>query len=627
MCGICGIIHFDTTHPVSDQMLKRMNSIITHRGPDDEGYFLDQNVGLAMRRLSIIDLSTGNQPMFNEDGSVVIVFNGEIYNYLELRARLEKLGHHFVTNSDTETIVHAYEQWGEACPEKLRGMFVFAIWDAKEQKLFIARDRLGLKPLYYYNDGKQLLFASEIKSILENSDVPRKLNMQGLDGYLTLGYVPAPGTLFQEIVKLPAGHHLSLAASKLNVQSYWDLHYCYPDHQSLEECHEQVRALLEESVRIRLMSDVPLGAFLSGGVDSSVVVGLMSRMMSQPVDTFSVGFEEKEYNELPYAKRVAQHFGTNHHEILVNNCSPDLLQKLVWHMDEPVADPAAVPTMLVSELAHRYVTVVLTGEGADELFAGYDYYRVNRWAGRYILFPGKINRMVLTALARGVNAITGRPRYHERTLWNWSLPPAARLLAWVANFTDDQKASICTPALLQQFNHAAQNVYEQYYNQCDSSEDIHRLTYIDTKAWLADDLLMKVDKMSMANSLEGRAPYLDHVLMEYVACIPADMKLKGYVSKRILKLIAEEFLPKDIIYRRKQTFNVPIGKWLLGSLKQLTIDVIEQGIIPGAQWFDVKYLRGPLWQALEANKPGIAAQFWNLVNLGLWARIYGVSTD
>jgi len=625
MCGICGIIHFDSTQPVSDQILRRMNGIISHRGPDDEGFFLNQNVGLAMRRLSIIDLGTGHQPIFNEDGSVVIVFNGEIYNYLELRTTLEKYGHRFTTNSDTETIVHAYEQWGEACPEKLRGMFVFAIWDARKQKLFIARDRLGKKPLYYYNDGKRLIFASEIKGLLENNDVPRKLNIQGLDGYLTLGYVPAPGTLFQEIYKLPAGHHLSLVSNQLTIQPYWDLHYRNPAPQNLEECREQVRALLEESVRIRLMSDVPLGAFLSGGIDSSVVVGLMSRMMSQPVDTFSVGFEEEEHNELPYARRIAQHFGTNHHEILVNDCSPDLLQKLVWHMDEPVADPAAVPTLLVSELARQYVTVVLTGEGGDELFAGYDYYRVNRWAGRYNLLPEKLNRKVLPALARGVNAIIGRPRYHERTIWNWSLPPAARMLAWIATFTDQQKAAICTPALLQQFNHAAQTVFEKFYNACDAAEDVHRLMYTDTKVWLADDLLMKVDKMSMAKSLEARAPYLDHMLMEYVASIPASMKLQGEVSKRILKQIAEEFLPREIIYRRKHTFDVPIGKWLLGSLKELALEVIEQGIIPGVQWFDVKYLRGSLWQALEANEPGVAAQFWNLVNLGLWARIYGVS--
>jgi asparagine synthase (glutamine-hydrolysing) len=624
MCGICGILNLDSAVPVEHETLQKMCDIIQHRGPDDEGFFVQRNVGLGMRRLSIIDLSGGHQPVFNETRAACIVLNGEIYNYLDLRRTLEKLGHRFYTHSDTEAVIHAYEEWGEACPKQLRGMFAFAIWDQAKEKLFIARDRLGKKPVYYYQDDRRFIFASEIKAILQNQAIPRRLDLQALDTYLSLGYVPAPRTMFDRIFKLPAGHCLSFAGGHSSIQAYWDLEFGHEKPLRLAESLEQVRDLLKESVRIRLMSDVPLGAFLSGGIDSGMVVGLMSQMMNRPVDTFSVGFEEKEHNELPYARIVSQHLATRHHEIQVNTCSPELFEKLVWHQDEPVADPAAVPTMLVSELARQYVTVVLTGEGGDELFAGYDYYATDRWARRYEILPARLNRQVLPALARGANHLLGRPRYHERTIWYWSLPPGAQMMAWVAIFTDAQKSRLYHPAFPRQIENGAGQVFADLYHQCETRDALHRLLYIDTKVWLPDDLLMKVDKMSMANSLEARAPYLDHRLIEFMATVPSSLKSNGATPKFILKELAKEILPPEIVYRKKHTFDVPIEKWLKGSLRDLTLDLVQHGVVEGATLFDKQYILGDLWQGLEKDWPGYARQLWSLVNLGLWARKFSV---
>jgi asparagine synthase (glutamine-hydrolysing) len=624
VCGICGTVNFNGMAPLESSTLQKMCAAIKHRGPDDEGTFIRPTVGLGMRRLSIIDLSGGHQPIFNESGTICIVFNGEIYNYLELRHLLEKLGHHFCTQCDTEVIVHAYEQWGKECPNKLRGMFAFAIWDAGKEELFIARDRLGQKPLYYHLDGNRFVFASEIKAILQYATVPRRINFQALDAFLTLGYVPAPDTMFDGISKLPAGHSLSLGQGHCQIEEYWDLAFRDEQPKSLVEYREQLQHLLEESVRIRLMSDVPLGAFLSGGIDSSIIVALMSRMMNQPVDTFSVGFEEEEHNELPFARIAARQFTTNHHEIPVNLCSPDLIEKLVWHLDEPIADPAAVPTYLVSELARRDVTVVLTGEGGDELFAGYDYYKTDRWARRYQVVPG-LGRRALPALARGINALLGRQRYHERTIWYWSLPPGAQMAAWVAIFTDAEKDKLYSRSFRQCLGRReTAEAFAHFYDKCNTQDNLHRQLYIDSKVWLPDDLLMKVDKMSMATSLEARTPFLDHHLLEFVATMPPHFKLNHSTSKFILKEIAEEILPPEIIHRPKHTFDVPIGKWLKGSLRDLTLDLVTRGIVPDEELFDQGYILGEMWQGLEENKPGYARQFWSLINLGLWTRQFCV---
>lgn len=625
MCGICGIVNLKSANPIERGLLQRMNDIIEHRGPDDEGFFVGQNIGLAMRRLSIIDLAGGHQPIFNEDQTICVILNGEIYNYLELKQTLEQLGHQFATRSDTETIVHAYEEWGDECASRLRGMFAFAVWDKKQERLFIARDRLGKKPVYYYTDGKRLFFGSEIKALLENEATPRRLNFRALDAYLTLGYVPAPDTMFEGIHKLPAGHVMSVSHGHYEIREYWDLEYDQSQPRTLPEYREQLKALLEESVRIRLMSDVPLGAFLSGGIDSSLVVALMSRYMNQPVKTYSVGFAQRELNELPYARMTAERLGTNHHEIPVDTCTPELVEKLVWHLDEPVADPAAVPTYLVSQLARETVTVVLTGEGGDELFAGYDYYRANPFPQLRWTLPEGVNQRALPMLARGINSVLGRQRYHERTIWYMSMPPGAQMAAWVAIFTDEARERLYTPpAHFRAAANRAKEAFTHFYTRYEGLDELHRLMYIDTKVWLADDLLMKVDKMSMATSLEARCPFLDHRLMEFVATIPSNLKLNGGTSKYILKEIAAEILPEAIIRRPKHTFDVPIGTWIKGSLRDLTQNIISEGVIPGEKLFSEDYICGRMWSDLETNTPGVARQFWSLLNLGLWARKYRV---
>jgi asparagine synthase (glutamine-hydrolysing) len=386
-------------------------------------------------------------------------------------------------------------------------------------------------------------------------------------------------------------------------------------------------ALLEESIRIRLMSDVPLGAFLSGGIDSSTVVGLMSGMMSQPVNTFSVGFEENELNELAYARVVAQHFATNHHEIVVDTCSPELVERLVWHFDEPVADPAALPTYLVSELARKHVTVVLTGEGGDEIFAGYDYYQASRKARHYQIMPGNLRQQALPALAKGVNYLLGRPRYHDRTIWYWSLPQEAQMVAWVAMFTDIEKEKLFAPQFKHQsVENMALAAFDHFYRRCNVSDHIHQMMYVDTKIWLPDDLFMKVDKMSMAQSIEARAPFVDHHLLEFAATIPSHFKLNGSTPKFIFKEVAKRVLPEEIVFRRKHTFDVRFGKWLRGSLRTMTRDVLSEGIFKGAHMFDTKYILGDMWKGLEENRPGYARQFWGLLNLALWAEQFNVQT-
>lgn len=606
---------------VKESLLQTMCDVMRHRGPDDEGYYLDGWVGLGIKRLSIIDLAGGHQPIFNESQTACLVMNGEIYNYVELRDQLEKRGHTFQTQSDSEVIIHAYEEWGEDCPQKFRGMFAFAIWDKLEEKLFIARDRLGQKPLYYYLDKRGIVFSSEIKTILKWDPALSRLNLRELDTYLTYGYVPAPHTMFEGISKLPAGHTLTVERGKCSLREYWDIEFDVKEHKSLPEYLEQLQDLLEQAIRFRLRSDVPLGALLSGGIDSSTVVGLMSQMMDRPVQTFSVGFSNEAFNEIPFARSIARQFKTEHHELMIDTCSPSLLKDVVWHLDEPIADPAAVPTYLISELARKHVKVILTGEGGDELFAGYDYYKTHLLARRFQLLPSSLSRRVLPTMARSANYLLRRQHYHERTIWHWSLPPGAQMAAWVAIFTDAEKKKLYGPA----FGHALSKnrtaeTFSYYYQKCNAKDDLHRLMYVDTKVWLPDDLLMKVDKMSMANSLEARTPFLDHHLIEFMASIPANLKLKASTPKYILKALMKDILPDNIISRPKQTFDVPIGEWLCHDLRDLTMDILEEGVIKGEDLFNHNYVMDEMWHALEEGKPGYARQFWSLITLGLWFR-------
>ncbi|MBD3289378.1 asparagine synthase (glutamine-hydrolyzing), partial [candidate division KSB1 bacterium] len=414
MCGICGIVNIEHEDPVKNDVVKRMCDVIRHRGPDDDGILVDGHVGLGMRRLSIIDLQTGKQPISNENESVWIVFNGEIYNHVELRNELEKKGHRFKTKTDTEAIVHAYEEWGENCVRKLNGMFGFAIWDKRKQMMFIARDRIGIKPMYYFFDGKRLVFGSELKSILKAGDIPRRVDLQALDNFLTFEYIPAPLSIFQDIRKLPAGYYLTLRNGDVKVRNYWELNF---QTNGLDERSVQanLKELLQDAVKVRLMSDVPLGAFLSGGIDSSTTVALMAQVMDQPVKTFSIGFEDSTYNELEYARMIAKKYNTEHHEFIIKPDAVELTEKLIWFLDEPFGDFSIFPTYLVSKMARDYVTVVLSGDGGDELFAGYDTYIADRLYSKYAKIPRFIRNGLIATAAEMIPPTSKKKGFINRT--------------------------------------------------------------------------------------------------------------------------------------------------------------------------------------------------------------------
>ncbi len=525
MCGIAGFIDAQCSYDAAVQLIDRMCKVIRHRGPDDQGVWVGDGMAVGMRRLSIIDLAGGHQPIFNEDQSVLVVFNGEIYNYRELRHLLEERGHHFQTTSDTEAIVHAYEEYGDDCVKQLRGMFTFAIWDRKRQRLLAARDRFGKKPLNYYWDGQRLIFGSEIKSLLEAA-IPREINHLALDEYLTYLCVPAPNTLFNGIFKLPAAHILVYEDGQISTRRYWELPFIPTCQDDEATAIERTRALLQEAVEVRLMSEVPLGAFLSGGVDSSVVVGLMSQVMSRPVKTFSIGFEEEDYSELAYARQVAKHFGTDHCEFLVR---PDLiavLPQLVWAYDEPFADASMLPTYYVSKLAREHVTVVLTGDGGDEIFGGYTRYEremsINRIPAFLRAFLGFGSRLMPEGM-RGKKRLD-MLRHDLATRYAQlftPLPADAR----PAMYTPEYFALIGEhdpyARLINQFRHIAH------------LDTVRQLQYVDVRAYLSDDILVKVDKASMFNSLETRSPLLDQHLAEYVSSLPSTITARNGVPCRL----------------------------------------------------------------------------------------------
>ena len=626
MCGICGVVRLGDAAEIDVERLRAMMETLKHRGPDDEGIFANHQVALGIRRLSIIDLEGGHQPIFNEDQTKCVVLNGEIYNYVELGRDLENRGHTLRTQSDTEVIVHAYEEWGDRCVEHLRGMFSFAVWDQMENKLLIARDRLGQKPLYYSLNDQRLVFASEIKAILAWDPTLRSMDIAAMDDYLTLGYVPAPRTMLKDIRKLPAGYLLTQKGRQHTLRPYWDLDFQAQAPGTWPDCLEQMGELVQESVRLRLRSDVPLGAFLSGGIDSGTIVGLMSRYSQQPIKTFSVGFPDGGVSELPFAKILSEHFGTQHYELIIEGCAPEIVERLVWHLDEPIADPAAVPTFLLSKFVKEHVKVILTGEGGDELFGGYDYYRADRWATRYQWPPASIRRVALPVMAQMANRLIRRPKYHPRTIWFWSLPPGSQMVAWVAVFTDEEKRRCYHPSF-----HAGAprsetaEAFSRHYHRCQAQDRLHRLMYIDTKVWLPDDLLMKIDKSSMAHSIEARTPFLDHHLFEYVASIPSHWKLRKNTSKYILKALVGSRLPSEIVARPKRTFDVPLREWLLGDLKEMMLDIFSVGVLKGEQVFDPGYLTGRFYQGIEGGIPGYDRQAWSLICLGEWARQYRIS--
>ena len=622
MCGICGIFEFENRQDISEALVHRMNETIVHRGPDDEGIYVGPGVGLGFRRLSIIDLSGGHQPISNEDGSIWVMLNGEIYNYPELRQELLFKGHRLATRSDTETIVHLYEEYGEGCFEHLRGMFAIALWDSRERKLLLARDRVGKKPLFYYADGKKIVFGSELKALLAADTLPRDIDPQALCDYFSFGYIPAPKTIYRSVRKVLPGHYLVASEKGLREVCYWDLSFAATEERTEEEWCELLRHDLCEATRVRLMSDVPLGAFLSGGVDSSAIVAMMSRLMNRPVTTCSIGFEEKAYNEAEYAQQVAQQFHTEHHEKVVHPNAIELLDKLVWHYDEPFADSSAIPTYLVSWVARQHVTVALGGDGGDESFGGYRRYLFDKYENQMRrLVPPALRRNVFGPLGRMYPGLAWAPRVFraKATLQSLSRSPLEGYFNSLSIFRPDEKSRLFSRAFSEQLGgYDSLSVFQHYYDRAGSDDLLSRIQYVDIKTYLPDDILTKVDRASMAVSLEVRAPLLDHHLMEHVARIPSSLKLRGRTGKYIFKKALEPILPPEILYRSKQGFAVPLDRWFRNELRDLAYATIFSG--PDGV-LELKYLQ-KIWDQHQKGYYDRSPQLWAVLLFRKWQEAF-----
>jgi asparagine synthase (glutamine-hydrolysing) len=621
MCGLSGIYNFKTLEPVSQSLLKAMTDTLVHRGPDDEGFYISNEVGLGHRRLSIIDLATGHQPMTNEDGTVWVVFNGEIYNFTELHQWLEAKGHRFKTRSDTEVIVHLYEERGEECFRELRGMFAVAIWDQRKKKLILARDRVGKKPLFYYHDGSKVLFGSEIKAILQVPGIYRNIDIEALSDYFSFLYVPAPKSIFKNIRKILPGHYLVVSANGLRETKYWDLSFAETDDLSEEKWCDKLLETLQEAVRIRLMSDVPLGAFLSGGVDSSSVVAIMQGAINGPVITSSIGFEEKDFNELPYARSVASQFGTDHHEQIVRPDAVGAVEKLAWHYDEPFADSSAVPTYYVSKTAREHVTVALSGDGGDENFAGYRRYYFDRRENVIRSWlPAGFREPVFGALASLYPKADWAPRIFrgKATFQNLARCPVEAYFRSVAACQPELKSDLFHGDIKRQLgNYDSLNVLRHYYEKADTDDLLSRIQYVDIKTYLTDDILAKVDRASMAVSLEVRAPILDHKFMELAARIPSSLKLRGVEGKYIFKRALACCLPNSVLYRKKMGFAVPLAEWFRGELKEIASEMIL-----GGRSDDLlkQNTVERLWVEHQRGFRDRSTELWTLLMFRLWQR-------
>jgi asparagine synthase (glutamine-hydrolysing) len=622
MCGITGICEYKRQIEVHPELIHKMNQTIVHRGPDDEGIYTAPGIGFGFRRLSIIDLQGGHQPISNEDGTIWVMLNGEIYNYVELRRDLESRGHKFATHSDTESIVHLYEEYQEDCFSKLRGMFAIALWDSRKRKLLLARDRVGKKPLFYSDDGQRLTFGSELKALLAGGIASNAIDSFALSDYFSFGYIPAPKTIYRSVRKVLPGHYVVADQSGLREARYWDISFANIETRSEQEWCEIVRQDMCEATRIRLMSDVPLGAFLSGGIDSSAVVAMMSRTMNRPVTTCSIGFDEKEYNETEYARQVAKLVGAEHHESIVKPGAVDIVGKLAWHFDEPFADSSAVPTYYVSKVAREHVTVALGGDGGDESFAGYrryvfDYYE-NRLRRRV---PGWMRRSVFGPLGKWYPPLAAAPRVFraKATLQSLSRSPLEGYFNSISFFRPDDKDRLFTPEFRATLGgYDSIGVLQQYYNRADTDDLLSRIQYVDIKTYLPDDILTKVDRASMAVSLEVRAPLLDHKLMERVATMPSSIKLRGGVGKYILKKSMESILPREILYRRKQGFAIPIDRWFRNELKDLAYESLfrsNDGIL------DVNFLK-KIWQQHQSGHYDRSAHLWSILMFRRWQETF-----
>lgn len=619
MCGICGIVEFEGG-AVQPQTIRRMADSIWHRGPDDAGYHFEPGVGLGHRRLSIIDLKSGQQPLSNEDQSIWLIFNGEIYNHLDLRAFLESKGHRFRTNSDTEVIVHLYEELGEDCFAQLRGMFAIALWDSRRRQIVLARDRIGKKPLFYYHDRSRLIFGSELKAVAAGNDSGLALDPTALSDYFTFLYIPAPKSIYQKVRKVPAAHYIVFSDRGARRQSYWDLSFGQVEQRSEEAWCETLRQSLLEAVRIRLMSEVPLGSFLSGGVDSSAVVASMAQLMDAPVDACSVGFDEERYSEIQHARAVARHVDANYHETMVRPNAIDVVERLVWHYDEPFADSSAIPTYYVSKAARELVTVALSGDGGDESFAGYKRYAYdvedNRLRSR---IPLSLRSKVCEPLGQWYPALEGAPRVFrgKSFLQKLAHDPLEGYLGRItvsesirqSLLSDDLKNELRGYDPLEQFR--------EHYHRADTDDLVSRIQYLDIKTYLTDDICVKVDRASMAVSLEVRSPLMDHRFMELAACIPSRLKLKNGEGKHILKRSIGGWFPEGFLNRPKQGFAVPIAEWFRGELREWAQEVLFEpdGLL------NTKDLHR-LWDRHQAQIQDHSAILWGVFMFRQWQRTF-----
>ncbi len=621
MCGITGFVNFDKS-PADLSILERMNQAIIHRGPDEDGFYHAENVGLAMRRLAIIDLSGGQQPIFNEDKTKVIVFNGEIYNYQEIRADLESRGHKFYTNSDTETVIHLYDKYGVDCVRHLRGMFAFAIWDRLEESLFIARDRVGKKPLLYaHQPNGDLIFGSEFQAVLQHPAISREVDFSALDSYLSYLCVPAPQTAFKQIRKLEPAHWGIWKDGKLKTHRYWTPDFSTKLKISEEEAIEETTRIVRESVKLRMISEVPLGAFLSGGVDSSAVVALMAEESSQPVKTFSIGFEEDDFSELKYAKIVAKHVGAEYNEFIVRPKALEILPTLVKHYGEPYADSSAIPTYYVSRETRKFVTVALNGDGGDESFAGYERYLAMNLAEKYRRIPAVLRKgLIETGVGLLPNPTQFRSRIKslKRFVESGSLGNVERYLGWMSAISPGLKEDLMSNEFRAQLNESRPiDVLQKWFDQTGDLGIIDATMLTDQMTYLPNDLLVKVDIASMANSLEARSPLLDHKVIEFAASLPQNLKARGRETKSLLKKVAARLVPKEVIYRRKMGFGVPIGKWLRGDLKAFMHETLLSERFAKRGLFEQNKV-AELIEKHSAQKADYATPLWTLLMLELW---------
>jgi len=628
MCGICGKVALDSEQ-IDEDTVRKMVEALKHRGPDDGGTHISESKGMGIaalghRRLSVIDLSdSGHQPMSNEDGTIWITYNGEIYNFQELKSDLEKKGHVFKSHTDTEAIIHLYEELGVECIKQLRGMFAFAIWDQKRGRLVLSRDRMGQKPLNYVIGNNQIVFASEIASMLEDSSIRRSVNIASLHNYLTYGYVPAPETMFEGIKKLPPAHTLVWERGKVTIERYWSLTYTDKLRLNEEEYCRRIVELFGEATKIRMVSDVPLGAFLSGGIDSAAVVAMMSRFSDRPVKTYSIGFEEKSFDELKYARIIASFFSTEHKEYIVKPNTLDVLPELIERFGEPFADSSSIPAYYLSRMTRAGVTVALNGDAGDESFGGYDRYLASRLIGYYSRVPVLLREKIIAPLIHRLPESAKKKdlvRRIRRFIGVCALPPQRRYISWMSVIGEDLKQELYSTDFKNRLGKVDSNDYLLgAYAFSEAKDFLDATLFVDTMTYLPNDLLVKADITSMANSLEVRSPFLDHKLVEFAASIPSALKIKGLTSKYILKRAFKKMLPAVTLRRRKYGFGVPVGKWFRREMKDYAYEILLGAPADKRGYFNKVAVRNLLDQHVSGRKDR-GHEIWTLLNLELWHR-------